>query len=175
MFGIHEGLSFIDSLEIYEVNKDGKFTNKILETNFKPTLLQKIKCKLGLYKYANDIVMNEGLVDIASYIEGRFGYMSVGTSSNTPSDTTLHTLIAPSLSRSALTKGIDTTYITNDTVVFSATFTASETTDFYEAGIFKDSTTSVSDVMLCRQTFTQYTVAAGSSFGIIWKIICTRG
>lgn len=175
MFGIREGVSFQDTMEVYRVNSDGEFTEKLFETNKNPSILQKIKCKLGLYKYANDILMNEGLVAIAAWISSEFDYMGVGTSNSNPSTTTYHDLVAPTLSRVAVTKSIDTTYITGDTALFSGVFTAATTTDLYEAGIFKLSETGVTDVMLCRQTYTKYTVAAGESIGIIWKVICARG
>lgn len=177
MFGVctKEKPSFEDVLSVYKVNSDAEFTDKIFETNNKPTIIQRIKRRLGLCNYANDILMNEGLADIAAWIITRYDYMGVGTSSTGSSTTTYHDLVSPTFSRVAVSTAIETTYTANDTAVFTAVFTASSSTTLYEAGIFKDATTATTDVMLCRQTFAAYAVTSGESFGIIWKVICSRG
>lgn len=172
----NEGISLQDTLEFYKVDSQGNFTQKVFETCNNPSLLQIIKRKLGLCNYANDILMNEGLVHIASWLSEEFNYMGVGGDITEPSVTTFHNVKSPLLSRVLMTTGLETTYVTDDTTVFVGTWTNVGTTvDLYEAGVFKDATTSVSDVMLCRQTYAKYTVTAGESFGIIWKVICARG
>ncbi len=177
MFGVcaNENTSFKDTLSVYKVNSAGEFTEKIFETVNHPTLIQRIKRKLGLCNYADDILMNEGLADIAAWLATRYDYMGVGTSATGPSTVTYHDLVAPAFTRVSVSTSIETTYTADDTVVFTGVFTAASSTSLYEAGIFKDATTSVTDVMLCRQTFAAYPVIATESFGIIWKVICSRG
>ena len=120
--------------------------------------------------------MDEALVDIAQMIYDRYDYMGVGTSATTPSSTSLHNVVSPIFARSVVNKAIETTYVTNDTVSFSASFLATESADLYEAGIFKDlETSTTSDVMLCRQTYTKYSIENGGYIGITWKVICARG
>lgn len=174
---VSDSFQFKDSISIYNYDPiTGEIGDKVLETNTSPSILQKLMCKLGFYKYANDILMNEGLVDIAAWISSRYSYIGVGTDGTNPSVTTYHNLISPVMARSLATKSITTTYVANDTAQFIGIFTPGSSYTILETGIFKDLTTSVSDVMLCRQTISGgWSVTAGQSFVVVWQIICARG
>jgi hypothetical protein len=74
------------------------------------------------------------------------------------------------------TKAFATTYTDDDTVTFVGILTASGDYTINEVGLFKDASTSSSDVMLSRQVLTTAIAATnGSKYGIIWQVISARG
>lgn len=176
MFG-HERFKFIDKIQICEVNSDGTMGKVVLETCSNPTILDKLLKSIGLKCYAHDLIMDAGLADVANMIKDRYTYIQNGLSEASMADGTLINVVSPlATARVTATKGLETTYITNDTAVFTGVFKneTGSTQIIKESGLFKDLTTSASDIMFCRQTFS-YSAADGATYGVIWKIIATRG
>jgi len=172
-----EKFKFIDKIQICEVNTDGSMGRVVLETCSHPSILDRFLKYIGLKHYANDLIMDVGIQDVALMIKDRYGYIQNGLSSADMAVSTLTDLKSPlATDRVTATKGLDTTYITDDTITFTGVFTNStgSTQTILESGLFKDVTTSVNDVMFCRQTFS-YSAPDGSTYGVIWKITVTRG
>jgi len=122
------------------------------------------------------MLQNVGISDITAWISSRYTYCQTGTDGSGSSTTTYTNLVAPVGTRVTCTKSIETTYTTNDTATFVAIITSSGDYTINEAGIFKDLTTSGTDVMLSRQVLTSpITVVTSQNYGIIWKVISARG
>ncbi len=172
-----EKFNIKDTVEVWSVRDDGIFNELILKTCNNPSIFDKFLKLIGFKKFANDIIMDIGVQDVATFIYNRYNYIQNGVADTHMSDATLTNLISPlPTARVLATKGYDTTYITNDTILFTGVFTnnSGDTQIIKESGLFKDISTSASDVMFCRQTFS-YSVLDGSTYGVIWKIVISRG
>lgn len=122
--------------------------------------------------YADDIVVDAGLADIASMIKDRYNYMSIGV--GVLRTTRLMTQLQSEIgSRSLCTKGIETTYYPGDTITFMATFLIDTPVTLREAGIHKESSIT-NDIMLCRETYLGTAVAAGKQVAFLWKVVVMR-
>jgi hypothetical protein len=173
---INEKIKVIDTVQVRHVLEDGTLDMSpeglILETNNKPSFIQRIKMWFGLYKCAGDAMMNWGLQQLAISVYNTYGYVSVGTSSSTPSDYTLNDVVTPVLTRISATKSYDTTFIENDTVQFIAIFTPSGTYLIVETGLHDAET---GGHMGARQTTCNITTTIDVPFGILWRVCIARG
>ena len=163
-----EELSTFDPMDILDMSDDGL----ILETNNHPSIIQRLKMWLGLYKCAGDAMMNYGLQQLAISIHDSYGYISAGTSSSTPDDYTLNNLVSPVLVRVAATKGYKTTFITDDTATFIGIFTPDGTYTIVETGLH---TLITGGYMGARQTTCNIPTTSGIPFGILWEVCIARG
>lgn len=92
-----------------------------------------------------------------------FGYLALGTDNTAAaaSQTALVSeIVTNGLSRAATTNSRTTTAQTNDTLVFTKTFTVSGASTIQEIGIFNDSSTGT---MLCRAVVSSLTTVSGTS------------
>ena len=172
-----ERFRFVDKIQICEVNDDGSMGKVVLETCSHPSILDRFLKYIGLKNYANDLIMDVGIQDVATMLKDRYNYIQNGESDADMATSTLTDLKSPlATARVSATKGLETTYLLNDTAIFTGVFTnnTGSTQTVLESGLFKDATTSVDDIMFCRQTFS-YTALNGSTYGVIWKITVTRG
>ena len=115
----------------------------------------------------DNLVVDAGLDYIASRMEGVsedvMSHMGLGSGSTAAdaADTDLETLLG---SREAL----DSTTVTNNEVVYVATFEAGDATgSVREAGIFNAST---AGTMLCRTVFDVVNKAADDTLSVTWTI-----
>lgn len=115
----------------------------------------------------DNLVVDAGLDYIASRMEGVseavMSHMGLGSGSTAAdaADTDLETLLG---AREAL----DSTTVTNNQVVYVATFEAGDATgSVREAGIFNAST---SGTMLCRTVFDVVNKAADDTLSVTWTI-----
>lgn len=127
--------------------------------------------KTGFGKcYADDIMTNLALADIADMVYDRYTHISIGTGQTPPagSDTALEAEIQ---TRVVATKSITTTFITNDTARFEGEITALSDITIYESGLH----TAITDgLMGCRETFAGMTILSGRSAMIVWELVFTR-
>ena len=163
-----EELDQFNPMDILDMSDDGL----ILKTNNNPSIIQRLKMWLGLYKCAGDAMMNYGLQQLAISIHDTYSHISAGTSSSTPDDYTLNNLVSPVLVRVSVTKGYKTTYITDDTATFIGIFTPDGTYTIVETGLH----TALTDGhMGARQTTCNIPTTLGVPFGILWEICIARG
>ena len=133
---------------------------------------KKIGKALGFYKCIDDALTDYAVTDLASYILLKYGYASQGIDGTDGTNYTLTDLKSPVMSRVTLTKSFDTTYTTNDTVVFTGITTATGDYTLCEFGIH-DALTGGN--MGARQTSCTWDVVNGETFGMIWRIVVSRG
>ena len=128
------------------------------------------------YREVENLILDAGKAQVAALIGGidntPFKYMGIGTGT-TPavgSDTTLENEIK----RKAATITREATNVANDTVVYTATFSAADgltgTAAVTESGLFNAST---GGVLLNRKTFAPVNCDwdAGDSLQLTWKVI----
>jgi hypothetical protein len=165
----------IDTLEGYRIDKEGVW-HKEFETNNNPSLWQRLLKYFGLYKCAGDALTNYAINDLAVHTAGKYTYASVGTSAASSTDYTLNELVSPVMARQLATISYVSTYNTDpaypDTVQYTIVITATESATLKEAGLH---TTLTSGYMGSRQTFTDWVIASGESFAMVWKITYGRG
>ena len=111
------------------------------------------------------------VADFATYISDKYDYGSVGTDGTDGTDYTLNDLKTPVMTRLAFTKSFDTTYSVNDTAILTAITTATNDYTLAEFGIHDAST---GGNMGARQVGS-WAVTSGETFGIIWRIVVSRG
>lgn len=187
-----EKIGAVDTVEFRKVLPDGTLDMSpeglILQTNNDPTRWQRFQMalgnfldrirldslcrRLGLYKCAGDAMMNAGLTHIATAVHDYYGFISVGTSSSSPSDYTRNDCVTPVLTRVAATKSYETTYVANDTAVFTGVFYPSAVYTIVETGLH---TLVTAGIMGARQTSCSIVTVNGIPFGIIWKVAIVRG
>ena len=165
-----EKCNFVDILEIYKVDRTGHM-DLLVKTEKHPSIFKRIKKALGLCIYADDRVTNAGLADIAGVIKDRYIYVGVGTNGLTTGQDTFTNLQTPIMTRVLSTGSLTTTYIANDTAQFLAIFTADADYTIMESALF---TAATSGTMYCRQTNCNLDWANGTSYAVVWKIVCTR-
>lgn len=161
-----------DIIELYRIDPVTGEWDKKVETNNNPSILQKLMCKLGLLNVAGDALTDYAINDLSTYLSTKYTYVSVGTDGTNGDIFSYSELLAPVMTRTAATVSITTTYSTNDTVQYTAIITSNGDYALKEAGLF---TASTSGYMGARQTFYEWNVVNGEVFGMIWKIINTRG
>lgn len=134
-------------------------------------IIHRIKKWLG-YRYANDLILDGGLADIAEMVGDRYDYISIGVGLLLPShdNTQLQTEVMRS---QCVSKVLSTTFYLNDTITFSAQFTPPTTYSISEVGINKNATTS-GDITLARETFTPFSAANGIQFTVSYSVIMMR-
>lgn len=144
-----DGLKFAGRLNIVLTDKDGNIKEQREETN---------------------LVVDAGLNFICDRMEGTseavMSHMAVGSGSTAPAagDTDLGSVLG---SREA----IDSTAVTNNTIVYTCGFEAGDGTGaITEAGIFNAAT---GGTMLCRTTFAVVNKAADDTMTITWTITLT--
>lgn len=162
----------IDTVEAYELNKDGSFGRLILRTNNNPNIIQRFLMKIGKYKCAGDAMMNFEIQRQATSIYNYYGFISFGIDSATPTDYTLTDLKSPVMTRAIATKGYATTYITNDTAVFTGVLTATGSYTIIETGLH-DALTGGN--MGARQTSCSIPTTNGVAFAMVWRVCVARG
>jgi hypothetical protein len=166
---------FHDKLELYRIDKHGRWDLEV-ETVKKPSVFQKLKCRVGLGNMADDALTNYAINDLAAYLSTKYTYVSVGTDATLGTDYTLNELVAPVMTRVAATKSFMNTYGTDvllpDTAVYTSIMTSSGDYTLRESGLH---TTITGGYMGARQTYYNWVVANGETFGMIWKIINSRG
>ena len=163
--------AFIDKLELYRIDVDGNW-NKDIETNVNLSLTEKISKFLGIYKCIDDALTDYAIADFATYISAKYGYASTGTDGTDGDVYTFNDLKSPVMTRTKCTKSIDTTYSTNDTAVFTAIVTASGGYTLTEFGLHDAET---DGNMGARQVSCTWSVTNGEVFGMIWRVIASRG
>lgn len=177
--------AFIDKLELYRIDSraiDGsrpvteseliKRGTKDIETKVYLNPLEKVLKALGLYRCIDDALTDYAVSDFATYISTTYGYASVGLDGTDGTDYTLNDLKSPVMSRVLCTKSFDTTYSTNDTAVFTAITTATSDYTLNEFGLH---TALTGGYMGARQVSCTWPVVNGETFGMIWRIVASRG
>jgi hypothetical protein len=173
-----EGYAVTDNLELL-VHRDGKLIEKRVTLPKTCNPLYKafvtVAKKFGFCtQWADDDIVNQGLVDIANMIKDRYSYVSMGTSTtavNVATDVQLGNQVQ---TRVAATKSIVTTAIANDTAQFSGQFTLTGNHAITECGLHKDASYSGYDIMLCRQVFAPLNLRTGDVVTFVWKIQVSR-
>ncbi len=173
-----EGYAVTDNLELL-VHRDGKLIEKRVTLPKTCNPLYKafvtVAKKFGFCtQWADDDIVNQGLVDIAAMIKDRYSYVSMGTSTTPVNVTTDVQLGNQVQTRVAATKSIVTTTIAKDTAQFSGQFTLTGDRAITECGLHKDSSYSGYDIMLCRQVFAPLNLRTGDVVTFVWKIQVSR-
>ena len=162
--------SVADRLELYRIN-DGEWTLE-MQTEVNLPWYKKVAKYLGLYKCIDDALTDYAVQDFAIYIHDKYGYASCGIDGTDGDVYTYTDLKTPVMTRVACTKAYATTYTTNDTVVYTAITTATNDYTLTEFGIH-DALTGRN--MGARQTSCTWPVTTGETFGMIWRIVVSRG
>jgi hypothetical protein len=173
-----EGYAVTDNLELL-VHRDGKLVDRRVTLPKTCSPFYKAFVRVAKFfgfckEWADDDIVNQGLVDIADMIGDRYTYVSMGTSTtpvNVATDVQLGNQVQ---TRVVATKSIVTTTIANDTAQFSGQFTLSGDAAITECGLQKDSVYSGSDIMLCRQVFAALNLRTGDVVTFVWKIQVSR-
>lgn len=173
-----EGYAVTDNLELL-VRRDGKVVERRVTlpktcSPFYKAFVRVAKVFGFCKEWADDDIVNQGLVDIAAMIKDRYSYVSMGTSTtpvNVATDIQLGTQIQ---SRVVADKSVVTTMIANDTAQFSGQFTLEADAAITECGLHKDELYSETDVMLCRQVFAALNLRTGDVVTFVWKIQVSR-
>lgn len=108
-------------------------------------------------------MMNVGLTDIATLINNKYDYVAVGTGGAPAASAT--TLASEAL-RVQSTNTLETTNVTNDTSVQTATYNIAAPAALTNSAIFDIDT---AGVMLCGQGFSAINVISGDTFIAVWK------
>jgi len=108
-------------------------------------------------------MMNVGLTDIATLINNKYDYVAVGTGGAPAASAT--TLAGEAL-RVQSTNTLETTNVTNDTSVQTATYNIAAPAALTNSAIFDIDT---AGVMLCGQGFSAINVISGDTFIAVWK------
>ena len=183
MAALMQNMGFIDTLElkVFRPQPDGSLkliaervtTPRMLSVHV-PSLTNiyiKFLKVLGLGdKYAGDLIVNTGLVDVAQMIYDQYDYVAIGTGA-TPAangDTALQTQVE---TRVAPTKSIVTTTVPNDTAQFSGQFTLTAPRILTESGLF---VLASGGVMLARQVFSAINLNTSDIITFVWKIQVAR-
>lgn len=170
--------SVIDELKLFRIDDptcieyDPNHWSLDLKTEYKLSPMQKVLKALGLYRCIDDALTDYAIQDFATYIHDKYGYASVGIDGTSGTDYTLTDLKSPVMSRVLCTKSYDTTYITNDTAVFTAITTADSAYTLCEFGLHDAST---AGHMGARQVSCTWDVVNGETFGMIWRVVPSRG
>ncbi len=162
------GFRMKEVLKIYE-----KDTGKLLvETYNSDNIFHRIKKALGLGNYAEDLILDGGLADVARMIAERYGYVSVGTGITAPEhdDTELESEVC---SRAVAATSLITTFYTEDTAQFSGEFTPPSNYSITESGVHLAASAS-GDILFARETFAPMTWTAGIIYTVVWQIIIMR-
>jgi hypothetical protein len=173
-----EGYAVTDNLELL-VHRDGKLIEKRVTLPKTCNPLYKafvtVAKKFGFCtQWADDDIVNQGLVDIAAMIKDRYSYVSMGTSTTAVNVTTDVQLGNQVQSRVSATKSTVKTAIANDTAQFSGQFTLTGDHAITECGLHKDASYSGYDIMLCRQVFAPLNLRTGDVVTFVWKIQVSR-
>ena len=163
--------NFVDKLELYRIENDGEWI-KDIETKVYFNPLERILKALGLYRCIDDALTDYAIEDLTSYILTRYSYASVGIDGSSGTDYTLTDLVSPVMTRTLCTKTFDTTYSSNDTAVFTGITTATSDYTLCEFGLHD---TLTSGNMGARQVSCTWDVVNGETFGMIWRIVTSRG
>ena len=163
--------ALVDKLELYRIDNSGKWDME-LETKVYLNPLQKVMKALGLYRCIDDALTDYALCDFATYISTTYGYASVGIDGTGGTTYTYTDLVSPVMTRVLCTKSFDTTYVTNDTAVFTCITTADADYTLCEFGLH---TAVTAGQMGARQTSCSWDVVSGETFGMIWRVVCSRG
>lgn len=163
--------AFTDKLELYRIDSSGTWS-KDLETKVYLNPLQRVMKALGLYRCIDDALTDYAIEDIAWYLMSKYGYASVGIDGSDGTVYTLTDLKSPVMTRATCSKSFDTTYTTNDTAVFTAITTATSDYTLTEFGLHDAET---DGNMGARQVSCTWDVTNGETFGMIWRIVASRG
>lgn len=175
--------SFIDKLELYRIDSEitspltteGELLEvgyKDLETKVDLNPIEKVMKALGLYRCIDDALTDYAVADFATYISNKYGYASVGTDGTNGDVYSYTNLRSPVMTRVACTKSFATTYSTNDTAVFTVITTATGDYTLTEFGLH-DALTGGN--MGARQCSCTWDVVNGETFGMIWRVVASRG
>jgi hypothetical protein len=144
-----------------------------IETYNPSSLWHRIKKKLGFTKcFSNDIVLDVGLADVALMIANRYGYIAVGTDDTAPEHDDMG--LGAEIDRVSAATSIATTFYTNDTARFTATFTPEFDTTIYEAGLCKNASSGGDDITFARETYPAYSVVAAVPYLAVWDVVIMR-
>jgi hypothetical protein len=184
MVSMMQNMGFVDTLElkVFRPQPDGslkliatRVTAPRMMTLRVPTLTNvyiKFLKALGLGdKYAGDLIVNTGLVDVAQMIYDQYDYVAIGTGAANPTDPAQTALTAQVETRVAPTKSITTTLITSDTAQFSGQFTLTAPRVLVESGLF---VLASGGVMLARQVFAAINLNTLDVITFVWKIQVAR-
>lgn len=172
---VQETFKIIDKVQFRNVLPDGTLDMSpeglIACTNNHPSIWQRIKMKLGLYKCFGDAMMNYGLQHVATCLYDKYSHISVGTSSSSPADYTLTDLVTPVFTRVVAAKSYKTEFIENDTAVWIGIFYPTGTYTIVETGLHDMLT---GGHMGARQTSCSIPTTSGVPIGMIWEITVAR-
>ncbi len=160
-----------DRLELYRITTDGEWQLE-MQTEVNIPWHKKVLKALGLYKCIDDALTDYAIQDFATYTLLTYGYAGVGIDGTNGTVYTYNDLLSPVMTRVECTKSVDTTYVTNDTAVFTAITTATNDYTLTEFGLFDALT---AGHMGARQTSCTWPVTNGETFGMIWRIVVSRG
>lgn len=161
----------VDELTLFKIDSDGNRVDQI-KTEYNLGPIKKVLKALGLYRCIDDALTNYAVADFATYISTKYSYASMGIDGSSGTDYTLNDLKSPVMSRVLCTKSFDTSYATNDTAVFTAITTADGDYTLTEFGLH---TTATSGYMGARQTSCTWSVVNGETYGMIWRVVVSRG
>jgi len=108
-------------------------------------------------------MMNVGLTDIATLINNKYDYVAIGTGA-APGATA--TTLASEAMRVQSINTLETTTVTNDTSVQTATFNITGPLTITNSAVFD---TDTAGTMLCGQGFSAINVINGDTFITVWK------
>lgn len=161
-----------DRLHIKSVDSNGHVLDE--RTTFQPDNLDhRVQQILGnTDQFANDLILDAGLADVAALVMDRYDYISVGTGTTIPEhdDTGLESEV---LDRAVATKAQTTTFFTDDTITLRGLFTPVSNVTIAESGIHLLASAS-GDICFARETFTPVLCEGGGTTEVAWQIIFMR-
>lgn len=163
--------SFIQDRLLITVKDSNGNTIDRRET-YRSTPWQRFMKLLGFGRcYADDLITNVCLADIATFLTTQYLYVSVGTGI-TPTVNT-DTALEAEIGRFASDNSVTTTFYTGDTAMFYSTIIPPYDASVTESGIHKAATSS-GDRMGARETFSAISLTNGVNMIFDWKLIVMR-
>lgn len=161
-----------DRLHITSKDNDGTVLDERI--TFQPDNLDhRVQKLLGnVDQFADDLILDVGLADVATMVMDRYDYISVGTGTTVPEhdDTGLESEV---LDRALAVKDQTTTFFEDDTITFRGSFTPLTNYTIAESGIHLLAGAS-GDICFARETFTPMVFYADRAVEIAWQIIFMR-
>lgn len=159
-----------DSLKITVVDRKGNRCG--CRETYHATPWQRVKKMFGCRGFCEDLVVDQCLQDIATFLTTQYRYISIGTGV-TPTLNTATGLEAEILTRALATASVATSFYSNDTAVFQGTFNPTYDISITESGMHKMSN-STGDRMAAREVFPSLSCPASQSLILEWRLIVMR-
>lgn len=169
---MHNGFRIYDRLVVRRIDDNGNIINE-RRTFDNTSIWDRILRELGITRcFADDLVTNAGLADVAALIRDRYDYMSIGTGF-TPPEVTDTQLESEIYVRALCTKTLSTTFSTDDTVVFTGSFLPPYNIEVSECGLHTTAGPT-NDILFARETFKPIEFVADQTTQLVWSVILTR-